>query len=105
MGKQFDRVDGGIPTQFIDGPKQGQAGVVTASVHGQPPESLVFLEGQLLYLRCGVKKMTATDGITQQRRRVRGVLYKMDPSCALAREVEAIEAAEKVRRLKAGGLL
>jgi hypothetical protein len=97
----FDRVDGGIPTLFLDGPKKGQVGVVTPSAHGQPPESLVFIDGQLLYLRRGKAKMTATDPISGGRRRVKGVTYEMDPQCRIAHEVRAIEAAEAARRERA----
>lgn len=99
----FERIDGGIATVFLDGPKKGQVGVVTPGVHGEPPERLAFLEGNsLIYLRHGQKRLTGTDPITGKRRRLTGVSYKMDPQCALAREVALYDIGEGIRRGEIG---
>jgi hypothetical protein len=101
--RTFDRIDGGIASGFMDGPKKGQVGVVTVNAHGQPPEYLDFLEdNSLRYLRRTHGRFTVTDPVSGKRRRVTGVVYKMDPECRLAREVALIDIGEQVRRGEIG---
>jgi hypothetical protein len=90
MGAQFDLVDGGVATVFVDGPKKGQMGVVTPERDGAPPPIICFMPGNaLIYQRVGRVMLTANDGV--RRRRVRGVSYKMDPTCHLAKEAARVD--------------
>jgi hypothetical protein len=103
MSQTLDRIDGGIPTVFLDGPKKGQTGVVTPSVHGQPPERLMFLpDNSLVYLRRGRTVLTGRDEITGKRRRLKGVTYQMDPQCSMALELAAYQAGEAAKRGEMG---
>lgn len=103
---QYDRIEGGIATMFLDGPKKDQTGIVTPSVHGEPPERLHFGEGNhTIYLRQrGTVTVTANDPISGKRRRLKGVPYKLDPQCHMAAEVRAFMAGEHARRGETGVL-
>lgn len=80
----FDVVDGGIPTTFTNGPKEGHLGVVTPT-DGVPPRTLHFLEG-LIYVRVGKRTIEAVDAHGRDVR-YKGVEYTMDPRCPFAQEM------------------
>lgn len=94
----FDRVDGGIPATFLDGPKAGHVGVVTP-VNDMPPKTLGFYDGNsLIYKRHAKAKVTALDGLSGETRRYRGVSYRVDPDCDFMREVAKQVAEAKIEK-------
>lgn len=93
----FDRVDGGIPALFLDGPKKGHVGVVTPDHLDQPPASLSFLHGQVIYQRKAKTKVKGR-AATGQARRYDGVSYALAPDCPIAKDMERLEAEAKAQR-------